>query len=61
MAFGGNRQEKKKRDALYRAAIAYLTRMEENPMGSDYDLLGGTSAEQTEETAKKSRGRNRRK
>ena len=61
VAFGGNRQEKKKRDALYKAAIAYLTRMEENPMGSEYDLLGGTSAEQEQDTAKKGRRKDRRK
>ena len=41
VALGGNQSEKKKRDALYKAALAYLNEMEENPMGRDYDLMGG--------------------
>ena len=44
VALGGNHKERKRRDQLYRAALAYLNEMEENPMGSDYDLWGNAEA-----------------
>ena len=41
VALGGNRKEKKKRTALYRAALAYLNEMEADPMSREYDLMKG--------------------
>ena len=53
VALGGNRKEKKKRTALYRAALAYLNEMEADPMSREYDLMKGIEEASRDDKNKK--------